>query len=213
MTFSAVVALLVVSAAGDHEWHRYKDVCEKLKLDALLTVPERERDRVTVRLRLAPAQAPKGPVTLTIVAAAGRLVVAPNADGFTDFPVRRDLMTENPMVLTSVPSGVKTQVMLSLVPVLPTGLTLSYADAMQSVTQANRLIRAQAGFFAFAAPRMKGLELRFNAGVAATVDGLPSGQVKADARGVVRLPFDEALLAKDVRLSLSAAPTAVDFVD
>ncbi len=208
------LSLLLVSASPtEHEWRRYQEVCEKLHLDALLKVPERERDHLAVRLSLAPAKAPTTRVTLTIVAAAGPIVVAPGPDGLTDFPVRAALWAENPMVLTSVPDGVKTAITLTLLPVLAPALRLSYADAMLAVTQANRLIVAQAGFFAFAAPRMKGLELHFPAELGATVEGLPGGPRKADAKGVVRVTFEEPLVQQDPALVLSTPPSSFDFFD
>jgi hypothetical protein len=211
----ALLLLAVGSAsAADREWHRYREIYEKLSLGEFSALEEGQRDRVAVRFRLSPAEGPKAPVTLTIAADAGRIVVAPGPDGLTDFPARGDLLEENPRVLTSVPEGVKTSVQLELAPRLPTGLSFGYADLMRSVEQANRLIRAKAGFFAFAAPRMKGVVLQFPVGAPATarLEGRPE-PLATDEQGRLRLPLDDALLARDAQVTLSSRPTSADFLD
>jgi hypothetical protein len=214
----AVLALVAASSAGaaEREWHRYRAICEKLSLDKFAALPENQRDRLDIRIRLAPAEGPQVPVTLTIVAAAGRIVVPPGADGLSEFPVRPDLLAENPMVLTSVPEPVKTRVSLALAPRLPQERSFTYADLMRGVEQANRAIKSAAGLFSFAAPRMKGLVLQFNSGEArATAKvGDPDGRVlAADAAGRIEVPFDAKLLASNPVVVLSARPTAASFAE
>jgi hypothetical protein len=155
-------------------------------------------------------------VTLTIVAATGRIVVVPGADGLTDFPVRLDLLAENPVVLTSVPEPVKTRVSLELGPRLPPGRSFGYAELMRSVDQANRAIKSAAGFFSFAAPRMKGVALQFPASdpPATARLGDAGGRVlSADAAGRIELTLDAPLLERDPAVALSTRPQSASFLE
>jgi hypothetical protein len=220
MRTSLLSLLLAVTAtqasATEREWHRYKAICEKLSLDKFAALPESQRDRLDIRIKLSPAEGPQVPVTLTIVAAAGRIVVVPGADGLSELPVRADLLAENPVVLTSVPEPVKTRVSLELGPRLPPERSFSYAELMRSVEQANRAIKSAAGVFSFAAPRMKGLVLQFPAGdpPATARLGGPEGRVlSADAAGRLQLPLDDKLLASNPGVVLSARPGSASFIE
>jgi hypothetical protein len=213
-----LLALVAATPAGatEREWHRYKAICEKLSLDKFAALPEDQRDRLDVRIRLTPSQGPQVPVTLTIVAAAGRLVVVPGADGLSDFPVRADLLAENPVVLTSVPEPIKTKVSLELGPRLPPERSFAYAELMRSVEQANRAIKSAAGLFNFAAPRMKGVVLQFHAGdtpATATLGGPGGGLLSADAAGRIEIPLEEKRLASNPGVVLSARPASASFIE
>jgi len=213
-----LLVLVAASPAGaaDREWHRYKSICEKLSLDTFAELPESQRDRLDIRIRLTPAEGPQVPVTLTIVAAAGRIVVRPAADGLSEFPVRPDLMAEDPIVLTSVPEPVKTKVSLELAPRLPPDNSFSYADLMRSVEQANRAIKSAAGLFSFAAPRMKGVVLHFPAGdtpATAKVGDTNGRMLSADAAGQINIPFDAEMMASNPLVVLSARPTSANFAE
>jgi hypothetical protein len=156
------------------------------------------------------------PVTLTITASAGRIVVAPGPDGLSEFPVRPDLLAENPVVLTSVPEPIKTRVSLDLGPRLPTERSFGYADLMRSVEQANRAIKSAAGFFSFAAPRMKGIVLQFPVGdpPATARLGDAAGRVlNADAAGRIELPLDEQLRDRNPAVVLSTRPQSASFLE
>jgi hypothetical protein len=218
-----ILALLILvgaapAGAGEREWHRYRTICEKLSLDKFAALPEAERDRLDIRIKLSPAEGPQVPVTLTIVAAAGRIVVVPGADGLSEFPVRAALLAENPVVLTSVPEPVKTRVSLELGPRLPAAQepTFAYADLMRSVEQANRAIKSAAGFFSFAAPKMKGVVLHFSPGdapVTARLGGADGRLLKADPAGRLELPMDDNLLAGNPVVVLSARPISASFIE
>jgi hypothetical protein len=120
------------------------------------------------------------------------------------------------VVLTSVPEPVKTRVSLELGPRLPTERSFGYADLMRSVEQANRAIKSAAGFFSFAAPKMKGVVLQFPAGgPPATVRlGDTDGRVlSADASGRIELPLDPQLLARNPAVLLSTLPQSANFLE
>jgi hypothetical protein len=211
-----LLAAATPAGAADREWHRYRAICEKLSLDEFTALPELARDRLQIRIKLAPSDGPRVPVTLTIVAAKGRLVIPPGLDGLTDFPVRQDLLAENPMVLTSLPEGIKTSVSLELTPRLPPGLSFAYADLMRSVEQANRVIKSKAGFFSFAAPRMRGVLLQFPEGAppaTAHLGGAAEAKITSDGTGALRLPLDETLLSLNPQVVLSSHPATASFFE
>ncbi len=211
----AVVLSATSGASGQREWQRYQVICERLHLDKFAALPERERDRLDVRLKLAPDEGPKNPVTLTVLAAAGPMVLGRASDGYNEFPVSQDLLAENPVVLTSVPEGTKTAVTMDLIPRLPSGLSFPYADLFRAVEQANRFIRGQAGVLGFAAPRMKGIVLHFAERDAQTVRLSGSGvneSYSTDGRGDLTLLFEGSLLAKNPMVTLSTLPVRAAFV-
>jgi hypothetical protein len=217
-TAVALVTLLCLAAppattqAADREWHRYKAVCEKLYLDKIHRTPLAERDRLEVLLKLGPdSGAPPGtpPPTLTIQAKDGDIRVTPDPEGFVAFPVTEALLAEDPMVLTSMPEGRKTSVSLELRPARPPGTTFPLAELLASVPQANKLIKAQAGFFSFALPTLKAVLLVYPPGAPQTARLTAPGverTIASDAKGHLRLPRDEPLEAAGARVELSAPP-------
>ena len=215
---AALAALLSLAAlpasarAADRVWHRYRAVCEKLYLDKIHRTPLAERDRLEVLLRLGPdSGAPPGtpPPTLTIDAKGGPIRVAPGPEGFVAFPVTDALLAEDPVVLTSMPEGQKTSVSLEIRPVRPASTSFPLAELMASVPQANKLIKAQAGFFSFAVPTLKAVLLVYPPGAPQTARLTAPGverTIASDAKGHLRLPRDVPLEAAGARVELSAPP-------
>jgi len=76
--------------------------------------------------------------------------------------------------------------------------------------QANRFIKAEAGFFSFAAPKVKGLVLHFAAPESVLVGESP---FNSEHDGSLKLPFDDGLLKSNPLVQLSARPTSVDFIE
>jgi hypothetical protein len=205
--------------AADRLWHRYGAICEKLHLDTFHRTPPAERDRLEVLLKLGPhSSAPPGtpPPTLTIDAQGGPIRLEPGPDGVIDFPVTDALLAEDPPVLTTAPEGQKTSFSLELRPVRPAGTSFPLADLMASVSQANKLIKAQAGFLGFAAPTMKAVRLVYPAGAPWTARFTAPGverTITADAQGRLRIPRDEALEAAGARVELSAPPLRFELAE
>jgi len=191
-------------------WLPYRDLCNSLHLARLAALPEAERNRVRPLLRLVPDEGPPRPITLVIRAKAGDISLEPKQDGTTALPLRTELLAENPPVLTSMPQGQKTRMTLDLQPILPEGTTFAYADLFEAVTQANRYIQAEAGFFKFMAPKMKGLVLRF-AGPATVQVGAASLHGQPD--GSLKLLVDDELFRKNPQVTLPSRPASVDFAE
>jgi hypothetical protein len=221
----ALVALLWLGAppatarAVDREWHRYRAICEKLYLDAIHRTPPAERDRLEVLLKLAPdSNAPPGtpPPTLTIDAKGGPIRLEPGPEGAINFPVTDALLAEDPPVLTTAPEGQKTRVSLELRPVRPAGTSFPIAGLMVSVSQANKLIKEQAGFLSFAMPTLKAVLLVYPPGTPQTARLIAPGverTIAADAKGHLRIPRDEPLEAAGARVELSAPPLRFELAE
>jgi hypothetical protein len=211
-TVLSLAAPPVTACAADREWHRYRAICEKFYLDAIHRTPFAERDRLEVLLKLGPdSSAPPEtpPPTLTIAAKGGPIRLVPDQEGAIDFPVTDALLAEDPPVLTTAPEGQKTRVSLELRPVRPPGTSFPLAGLMASVAQANRLIKAQAGFLSFAAPKVKAVLLIYPPGAPQTAHLIAPGverTISADAQGHLRIPRDERLEAAGARVDLSAPP-------
>jgi hypothetical protein len=123
--------------------------------------------------------------------------------------IRRTPLAEDPPVLTTAPEGQKTRVSLELRPVRPAGTSFPLASLMASVSQANKLIKAQVGFLSFAAPSMKAVLLVYPPGTPQTERLTAPGlerSIAADAQGHLRIPRDERLEAAGARVELSAPP-------
>jgi hypothetical protein len=191
-------------------WSPYQKLLDNLHLAGFVALPEAERSRITPLLRLSPSDGPPRAITLVIRAKAGDIPIEPLSDGTMLLPLRASLLAENPAVLTSLPEGVKTKVKLDLRPSLPEGTTFAYVDFFAAVAQANRYLEAEAGFFKFMAPRMKGLVLHF-AGQQTVQVGERALQSEPD--GSLKLLVDEVLLKTNPQVSLTARPSTVDFAD
>jgi len=215
VTIAAAALLCLVATparAADREWRRYRWICEKLHLDGFHRTPPAERDRLAVLVKLGPADdAPPGtplPV-ITIAARAGPIRLVPAADGTIDIPVSEALLAEDPPVLTSAPEGQKSRVQLDLRPVLPSGATLPLSEVGIAVAQANKVIKAQAGFFSFAIPTLRAVVAVYPPGqpqaATLTAPGVER-TLTTDAKGRLRIPSDAALEAAGARVALAAPP-------
>jgi hypothetical protein len=191
-------------------WAPYQKLLENLHLANFIALPESERSRITPLLRLTPAKGPPRAITLVIRAKGGDIPLEPLRDGTILLPLRAALLAENPAVLTSLPEGVKAKVALDLRPSLPEGTAFDYADLFEAVTQANRYIRAEAGFFKFMAPSMKGLVLHF-----AEQQTMEVGEtvLRSEADGTLKLLLDDGLLKSNPQVRLATRPSSVDFAE
>lgn len=215
---AALSTLLCLAAApgpgraADREWHPYRDVCEKLHLDALHRAPLAERDRVEARIRLqqetgAPADLP--PPIITIASKAGAIRLEPDAEGLVTIPLTDALFEENPPVLTTVPAGRKTRISLELRPVVPAGLSFPLATLLAAPAQATRLLKAEAGLLSFTIPTLRAVVLHYPPDAPQTARLTAPGvdrTLTSDAKGRLRLERDEALERAGAVVTLSARP-------
>lgn len=218
--YSMVLALLAgpVWAGGpgpDRPWTHYNTLLEILKLDKFYAAAPALRDKVMMQGVMHPDDptiAPKD-VVLTIVNGAERQRIVINADGSFEVPFNPEWVKSNPEVLTTIPTGQKSKFGFQILPVVPKRTQLDYASLMGAVPQANALIKSQAGMLRFMMPTMVGVTLQFPKASHASVSLGSAKPIDADAKGVVKLRLDKALLAANVPVTFSDVPASADFIE
>jgi len=209
--------LSATAAAADREWITYARLLEITRLDRFYAAPPAERDKVRLLGTVKPnnpAIAP-GSLVFTVVRGSEKKRIAVNPDGSFDPAVDPAWISDNPRVLTSMPEGEKAGFSFAAVPVLPAGTRFDYASLMASVRQSNALVKSQGGLLRFMMPTFVGITLLYPVGQAASATiHAAQGEhtVSADAKGVLRLPLDEALLTSGAQVTLSQRPQAADFL-
>jgi len=203
------------SPTSDREWIPYKRFLEITFVDRFYQAPLAQRDRLRVRASMAPSNKAikAGDVVFTIAHAQSKQRIAVREDGTFELIPTATVLAENPMVYTSMPAGEKAAFGINFYAVLPDDLKLSYADLTGGIAQGNALIKAQAGMFSLFAPKLNGVVLRFAKPGAQTLQVLTKAGPKslaADAAGVIKLKWDEALATENPALQFSERPLEVE---
>ncbi len=153
-------------------------------------------------------------ITLVIESKAkGPIPLALTADGaIKDFPRDEALRREDPPVVTNQPKGSMSLTVSVLVPV-PEQNTFPFARFADGVTEANRMIKAQAGMLAFVAPEVKSVEIQFpkqTPAATVTIAAKAGGKViTADTNGVAKVPVTAALSAENPSVTVSVKPIRI----
>jgi len=129
------------------------------------------------------------------VRADGQVVDVPvGTDGKVVFPVRQDWADAGAVVLINQPKG-SFGMSFGLTARTPPGTRMTYAALAESAPVLERAIDDMAGLMSLFAPKVKGLLLDFAPGAPQTVEiRFADGRqrtFKSDAKGRVRLPWDE----------------------
>lgn len=138
-------------------------------------------------------------IRIEILSKSGTISVDIGADGVTAFPLREDLLAENPMVRSNQPKG-SLSVSVSFEIRLSAGNQMSYADLYAGMAEANQALTAVDP--SMAGHRVSGLEFSFppdSGGHIEVIDARREQRLDAGAEGFVRLRNDDALLAATVR--------------
>jgi hypothetical protein len=215
---AALLACLCLSAgAAERELADYQTLLKITHLDKVYEFPAEQRDKLVIRGNMKPRNATIRPeeVRLFLVDGGETTRLPVSADGGFDLKSDPRWLKANPMIYTSLAADEKSAFSFSARPTLPDGLRFSYASLMTSVRQMNAMMRAGAGPMRFFMPTFSGVELQFPATAAPTLelqtrDGVR--QLRADAQSRIRLKLDEALLAANAQILLSARPLAADFL-
>jgi hypothetical protein len=147
-------------------------------------------------------------IRLVVRARSGDIVVPVAEDGSVAFPVRADLLAENPPVLTNVPEG-KLTMSFRLVVEAPPVTRFRYRLADDMRAEAKAAVARQGMMARMMMPDFEELVLEFPPGtVARAVVGLASGKVElaADAEGRITLPDRRDWRRENPEIELSALP-------
>jgi hypothetical protein len=147
--------------------------------------------------------APEG-IRLTIRAKSGDIAVPVARDGALDFPLRDDLLAENPPVETNQPKG-----SLSLTTTVELRLTnapeVPAREIEAALAEADAIIARQAVDGGH--PKVRGVEFLFPEGAGGvTVRGTTERLLIPDATGRVVLMRDHELAEPDARIAFAARP-------
>lgn len=150
-------------------------------------------------------------IKLVIRSRAGDIAVPIGADGSAAFPLRDDLLKENPPVVTNVAKG-KMQVRVGFSVSAPPEQRFRY-ELMVAMQDEVEGIVAKQGFMArMAAPDFEDLLISFPKGTAATatVESAKPETFKADAEGRIRIPDRKAWRKENPFVQLSEMPQRID---
>ena len=167
--------------------------------------------RLDTRLTSSDPAVPTQSIKLVIKSRGGDIPVPVAADGATQFPVREDLLKENPPVVTNVPAG-KMQLTISMRVEAPPEQRFRY-ELMVAMQDEARAIIAKQGLMArMMAPDFEGLVIGFPAGTAATATLELAGKpvsFEADAEGAIHIPDKRAWRKENPYIQLSAMPARI----
>jgi hypothetical protein len=154
-----------------------------------------------------PSIAPRE-IRLVIRAKSGDLPVAVAEDGTVAFPVRDDLLAENPSVVTNVPEG-KLQMSFRIAVEAAPSMRFPYRLADDMRAEAKAAIARQGMLARMMMPNFEELVLEFPPGAAARATvGLASGKVElaADAEGHITVPDRRDWRRENPEIELSVLP-------
>ena len=139
--------------------------------------PAMQRDKLRVLETMKPNNPAITPSDLafTVIHGDEKKRIAVNAEGTFGPVIDAQWAKDNPKVLTNMPGGKKAGFSFSIMPVVPAGPQLDYAELVASVKQSDALIKSQAGMMCFLMPTFAGIQMQFPRGHAATAR-ITSGQ-------------------------------------
>lgn len=206
--------LSLPAAAADREWVPYKKFVETLYLDKFYNLPAEQKDKVRLRIKVAPENKniKLSDLVLTINHSGAKDVLPIDADGVIDLVPNQAWIKEDAMIYTSLPKGEKLQVMSSFEAKMPDGLQTDYASLMGSVKQWNKLIKEYAGVLSFFAPTFVGVDFHYPKPAHQTVQVVTRSGTKnlaVDSKGDIELKLDDAMLAENPIVIMSERPAEI----
>jgi hypothetical protein len=167
--------------------------------------------KADARLTSTDPAVPTEALQLVIQSRGGAIRVPVAADGTTQFPIRADLLAENPPVLTNAAEG-KLSLSVSLRVEAPPTQRFRYGLMVAMHDEARAMIAKQGMMARMLAPDFEGLRITFPAGTAATATlETAQGPVRfeTDAAHVIRIPDRRKWRREDPFVQLSAMPLEI----
>lgn len=157
-----------------------------------------------------PAVATKD-IRLVIRARTGEIPVPIAPDGSAVFPIRDDLLAENPPVVTNVAKGKLSMRMDMSVEAAPQQ-RFRYELMAAMIEEVDGIIAGQGMMARMFAPDFEGLQVSFPPGTAATatVEAAKPETFPADAEGRIRIPDRKAWRKENPFVQLSAVPARME---
>lgn len=204
----ALVALAVPARAADREIP-YAEMHQALA--RLAGIPDGQYFRARMRFASNDPAVATPDIKLVVRARAGDIAVPIGADGSGAFPLRDDLLKENPPVVTNVAQG-KLQVRVQFTVSAPPEQRFRYGlmGAMQDEVEG--IIARQGLMTRVMAPDFGGLVISVPRGHAATatVEAATPETFTADAEGRIRIPDRKAWRKENPFVQLSEPPQRIE---
>jgi hypothetical protein len=153
---------------------------------------------------------PTADARLVIKAKAGDIPVPIAPDGLVNFPVRDDLLAENPPILTNVGEG-QLQLHVSMRVEAPAAQRFEYALMAAMQDEYDGTIGKQPFTVRMMAPDLEGLLIAYPAGTAATatIEAAKPETFTADADGNIHIPDRKSWRKQNPFVQLSAMPLRI----
>ena len=150
-------------------------------------------------------------ITLVIRGRQGAIPVPVAADGSIEFPLRDDLLAENPPVFTNVPPG-KLSMNVGIRVEAPPQQRFRYGLMVEMHDEAKAMIAKQGMLARMLAPDFEGLQIRFAKGSKATATVESTGahqRFEANAEGLIEIPDRRAWRSANPFVQLSEMPLGI----
>ncbi len=192
-------------AAEEREWAPYTRIVEAIKIDKFHALPLGERDKVVLYPIISPQNKAikAADVVLTVVHPGGRQPMTVRPNGRVNFVYNPKWVADKAGMVINQPKGEKMDVSFGLDAVLPEGTQWNYNTLVDSVTQANALIKKAAGMLSVFAPKIKSVDLVFAKPAQLKIG---TRTLSTDAKHRIRLTPDEALAKENPVMIASERP-------
>jgi hypothetical protein len=188
----------------------FKDLCEQFEPLRKIADLKYVKPAVKVSPKEGSGVKPQD-VAFTIEAKGGSLTVVPDAEGNIAFPFSDKLCAENPNVEMNQPKG-SVGLAIHINPAVPAARSFDYKLLEALRAEWDEAISRQSFLWRALAPSSKAYVIQFEPGRAASAEiRLPQGPRKltADAKGEIRIPFDDAWKAANPTIELSEMPRKI----
>jgi hypothetical protein len=150
-------------------------------------------------------------IRLVVRSSTGDIAVPIAEDGTGTFPLRDDLLKENPPVVTNIGEG-KLSVRLDMSVTAPPEQRFHYGLMVAMIDEVDGIVAQQGLMARMMAPDFEGLLITFPKGTAATatVEAAKPETFKADAEGKIRIPDRRTWRKENPFVQLSAIPQRVE---
>lgn len=205
----AVAGLLPLAAAAAERSIPYADMYGMFSRVAQLQGGK--YFKATATLTFADPGVATADITLVIRGRQGAIPVPVGADGSIEFPLRDDLLAENPAVFTNVAQG-KLSMSVGIRVEAPPQQRFRYRLMVEMDDEAKAMIAKQGMLARMLAPDFEGLRIRFAKGSRATATvELAAGpqRFEANADGLIEIPDRRAWRSENPFVQLSEMPLGI----
>ncbi|MGQ0585694.1 MAG: DUF2987 domain-containing protein [Gammaproteobacteria bacterium] len=173
-------------------------------------IPPGKYFRVATRFESRDPAVATADIKLVVRSRAGEIPVPVAADGAVQFPLRDDLLKENPPVVTNVGDG-KLQLNVTMAVEAPPEQRFRYELMVAMLDEMDGIISKQPFMVRVMAPDFEGLLVEFAKGTAATatVEAAKPETFTADVEGLIRIPDKKAWRKENPFVQLSGQPLRI----